>query len=219
MNRFWCSTARWVRRSTTRPQHRGGLLRLRELHGHPREDATGRDQEIHEEFLEAGADCIETDSFGSAKPCSTSLTSPTSAMSCPGVRRRSGAGGGRVLDAREAAVRHGLDGPPRRLVTLGNTDWDTMLDSYTEQARGLIDGGAWLLIETCQDLLQVKCDQRGAGGASRARQDGGRGSDHGEHHDRAAGDDAAGLVDRGGGREQPRRSCRSGLNCATGPAG
>src|SRR5690606_18886485 len=38
------------------------------------------------------------------------------------------------------------------------TDWDTMLDSYTEQVRGLIDGGAdAFLIETAQDLLQVKC--------------------------------------------------------------
>jgi 5-methyltetrahydrofolate--homocysteine methyltransferase len=33
-----------------------------------------------------------------------------------------------------------------------------MFDSYREQARGLIDGGAdALIIETCQDLLQVKC--------------------------------------------------------------
>jgi 5-methyltetrahydrofolate--homocysteine methyltransferase len=33
-----------------------------------------------------------------------------------------------------------------------------MLDSYREQARGLIDGGVdALIIETCQDLLQVKC--------------------------------------------------------------
>ena len=49
-------------------------------------------------------------------------------------------------------------GPGTKLITLGQTTWDAMLDSYREQARGLIDGGAdALLIETCQDLLQVKC--------------------------------------------------------------
>ena len=52
----------------------------------------------------------------------------------------------------------GSMGPGTKLLSLGQTTWDIMLDSYREQARGLIDGGAdALLIETCQDLLQVKC--------------------------------------------------------------
>src|SRR5690606_17564945 len=52
----------------------------------------------------------------------------------------------------------GSIGPGTKLVTLGNTSWDTMLDSYREQVRGLIDGGVdALLIETAQDILQVKC--------------------------------------------------------------
>ena len=51
----------------------------------------------------------------------------------------------------------GSMGPGTRLPTLGQTHWDEILDSYTEQARGLIDGGAdALLVETCQDLLQCK---------------------------------------------------------------
>ena len=52
----------------------------------------------------------------------------------------------------------GSMGPGTKLVTLGNTTWDIMFDSYREQALGLIDGGTdTFLIETCQDLLQVKC--------------------------------------------------------------
>src|SRR5262249_8780929 len=52
----------------------------------------------------------------------------------------------------------GSMGPGTKLLTLGNTTWPEMLASYREQALGLIDGGAdVLIIETCQDLLQVKC--------------------------------------------------------------
>ena len=49
-------------------------------------------------------------------------------------------------------------GPGTKLITLGQTTWDNMLDSYTEQAKGLLEGGVdAFLIETCQDVLQVKC--------------------------------------------------------------
>ena len=52
----------------------------------------------------------------------------------------------------------GSIGPGTKLISLGQTTWEAMLDSYTEQCRGLIDGGAdAFIIETCQDLLQVKC--------------------------------------------------------------
>ncbi|MEK7756130.1 MAG: homocysteine S-methyltransferase family protein, partial [Planctomycetota bacterium] len=51
----------------------------------------------------------------------------------------------------------GSMGPGTRLPSLGQTTWDEILDSYTEQARGLLDGGVdALLLETCQDLLQCK---------------------------------------------------------------
>src|SRR5690606_28800221 len=49
-------------------------------------------------------------------------------------------------------------GPGTKLITLGHTSWDEMLDSYREQARGLLAGGVdAFIIETAQDLLQVKC--------------------------------------------------------------
>ena len=69
--------------------------------------------------------------------------------------------------ARAACERHatadrprfviGSMGPGTKLVSLGQTTWEAMLDSYAEQARGLLDGGVdAFMIETCQDLLQVK---------------------------------------------------------------
>ncbi len=51
----------------------------------------------------------------------------------------------------------GTIGPGTKLPSLGHTDWDELLDSYSEQVRGLIEGGIDVLkVETCQDLLQTK---------------------------------------------------------------
>lgn len=119
--------------------------------------------EIHESFLEAGADILETDTFGSAKLV---LAEFDLQDECFELSKK-----GAAL-ARAAADKYstpdkprfvaGSMGPGTKLVTLGNTDWDTMLDSYTEQARGLLAGGVDAFqIETCQDLLQIKCAVNG----------------------------------------------------------
>src|SRR5262249_45342881 len=51
----------------------------------------------------------------------------------------------------------GSMGPTTKLPTLGHISYADMKASYAEQARGLLDGGADLLIvETCQDILQTK---------------------------------------------------------------
>lgn len=48
-------------------------------------------------------------------------------------------------------------GPGRKLPTLGHIAFADLKAAYAEQVRGLLDGGADLLIvETCQDLLQTK---------------------------------------------------------------
>ena len=116
-------------------------------------------QEIHEAYLEAGADAVETDSFGANKLVLSEfdLTPETYALNKMAAEV-----------ARAACDKHatkdkprfviGSMGPGTKLITLGNTHWDEMLDSYREQARGLIDGGTdVLLLETCQDILQIKC--------------------------------------------------------------
>lgn len=116
-------------------------------------------QAIHERYLEAGADVIETDSFGASKLVLAEF----------GIADRTYEIARAAAEvAKAAATKHscrdkprfvaGSMGPGTKLITLGNTTWDAMLDSYRECARGLIDGGVDLLIiETCQDLLQVKC--------------------------------------------------------------
>lgn len=118
-------------------------------------------QRIHETFLLAGADVVETDTFGSNKLVGADFDPEMVAWT-----RELNKLGAQI--ARAACDKHatkdrprfvaGSIGPGTKLITLGNTDWESMLDSYCEQARGLIDGGVdCFMIETCQDLLQVKC--------------------------------------------------------------
>jgi 5-methyltetrahydrofolate--homocysteine methyltransferase len=115
--------------------------------------------DIHESFLAAGADAVETDSFG-ASPMTLAefgLADQAYDLNLRAARLARRACERFATPERPRFV-VGSMGPGTRLITLGNTDWDAMHASYREQARGLIDGGVdALLIETCQDLLQVKC--------------------------------------------------------------
>jgi 5-methyltetrahydrofolate--homocysteine methyltransferase len=120
-------------------------------------------QSIHESFLAAGCDAIETDTFGGMPHV---LVEFDLADRSREINRRA------VEVARRACERYstperprfvvGSMGPGTKLITLGQIDWDTLHASYAEQVRGLLDAGPgqradMLLIETCQDLLQCKC--------------------------------------------------------------
>lgn len=118
-------------------------------------------QSIHSEFLAAGADMVETDTFGANK-----LVFAEFDEELVGLTREINRDAAKI--ARAACEEHataqrprfvlGSMGPGTKLISLGQTTWDVMLDSYAEQARGLLEGGVdAFLIETAQDLLQVKC--------------------------------------------------------------
>jgi len=114
---------------------------------------------IHASYLEAGADAVETDTFG-AMPhvlCEFDLQDRCREINVKACQL-----------ARKACDRYATDdnprfvigsmGPGTKLITLDQIGWSTMFDSYKEQAKGLIEGGADLfLLETCQDILQIKC--------------------------------------------------------------
>jgi 5-methyltetrahydrofolate--homocysteine methyltransferase len=118
-------------------------------------------QKIHEEFLQAGADVLETDTFGA-----NTLVFSEFDEELAGWTRSLNKEAAEV--ARAACEKYetkdkprfvaGSIGPGTKLLTLGQATWDEMLESYAEQCRGLIDGGVdAFILETCQDLLQVKC--------------------------------------------------------------
>ena len=126
---------------------------------------------IHGSFLAVGADAVETNTFGANQLvlAEFGLAHRTREINCQAVQI-----------AREACEKYATDDKPRfvlgsigpgtRLVTLGQVDWKTMHASYLEQVHGLIDGGAdALLIETAQDLLQLKVAVNACLDALRAR--------------------------------------------------
>ena len=118
-------------------------------------------ERIHESFLEVGADCVETNTFGANLLVGAEFDEEIVAMTRD-LNREGAEIARRTCDrfTTEDKPRFvlGSMGPGTKLVSLGHTDWDVMLTSYTEQARGLLEGGVdAFLIETCQDLLQVRC--------------------------------------------------------------
>jgi len=115
-------------------------------------------EKVHNSFLEAGCHVIETNTFGAS---SIVLDEYDIADKAYEINKNA------ALIAKKAAAKYasvdkprfvaGSIGPTTKLPTLGHIDFDVLKQSYKEQIFVLIDG--WvdlLLIETCQDVLQIK---------------------------------------------------------------
>lgn len=118
---------------------------------------------VHRAFLEAGADVIETDTFGGT---SIVLAEYDLADRAYELNKTAAALARSVADEFSTPEKPrfvaGSMGPGTKLPTLGHIDFDTLKNSYVEQARGLIDGGVDLMLaETCQDVLQIKAALNG----------------------------------------------------------
>ncbi|TMQ73305.1 MAG: methionine synthase [Candidatus Eisenbacteria bacterium] len=125
---------------------------------------------IHAAYFEAGADAVETNSFQASR-----------------LRLEEWGLGERTLEvnraaaaiARRAADRFAAaDGRPRFAIgsigpsgmlpssedpDLGRKTLDDLLPAFAEQAQGLLEGGAdALILETCQDILEMKAQVLGA---------------------------------------------------------
>ncbi|WP_216903015.1 methionine synthase [Synechococcus sp. CCY 9618] len=120
-------------------------------------------QAVHRQFLEAGCDVIETDTFGAASIVLAEYGLEDQAFA---INRRA------AELAREMAAAFstpqkprfvaGSMGPTTKLPTLGHIDFDSMKASFREQAEGLIAGDVDLfIVETCQDVLQIKAALQG----------------------------------------------------------
>jgi len=108
---------------------------------------------LHQSFLDVGVDVVETDSFGTMPwvLAEYGLADRTHELALASARL-----------AREVASGYGAWvagslGPGTKIVSLGQIGFAEMRDGYRAAATGLLEGGVDLLIvETCQDLLQVK---------------------------------------------------------------
>lgn len=117
-------------------------------------------QKIHRTYFEAGADAVETNTFG----CNVSnladydIQDKIFSLAYAGAQLARGVADemGPSADGTPRMVLGSL-GPGTKIISLGHIDFESVRDAYQQSASGLIEGGAdAILIETCQDLLQVK---------------------------------------------------------------
>src|ERR1700761_9391071 len=120
-------------------------------------------RDIHRGYFAAGADMVETNTFGASPVTLGEFDLADRAFE---INKR----GGEL--AREAAESFsdgrdrwviGSVGPGTKLPSLGNIAYDPLEAALAEQCRGLVAGGVdAILIETCQDTLQIKAAVNGA---------------------------------------------------------
>ncbi len=117
-------------------------------------------KDIHRAYFAAGADAVETNTFGCNLP---NLADYDISHRIRELAEKGTALAREVADemgpGRDGMARFvlGSMGPGTKLPSLGHAPYAVLRDAYTEAALGMIDGGAdAILVETCQDLLQVK---------------------------------------------------------------
>ena len=132
-----------------------------------RPDAPAR---LHRGFLESGCDVVETNTFQASRLrlSEWGLADKTFDINFAGA----------AIARRECDDFEQLDGRPRFVAgsigpsgflpssddpTLSNIEFARLIETFEEQSRGLIEGGADLLIvETQQDILETKAAMLGA---------------------------------------------------------
>jgi 5-methyltetrahydrofolate--homocysteine methyltransferase len=115
-------------------------------------------EKVHTAFLDVGCDVIETNSFNGTPVdfAEYDMADQAYDMNVKAARLAKRIASDYSTKAKPRWVA-GSMGPGRKLPTLGHISFVDLRAAYSEQVRGLLDGGADLLIvETCQDLLQTK---------------------------------------------------------------
>ena len=121
-------------------------------------------KEVHAEYLQAGVDAIETNTFGAnfANLAEYEIEDRIYELAFSGAKIA------REIADQFSTKEHprwvlGSLGPGTKLPTLGHTTYEKLKEAYETASDGLIAGGCdALLIETTQDLLQAKAAVNGA---------------------------------------------------------
>lgn len=109
---------------------------------------------LHKSFLDAGAMVVETNTFGAS---SIVLDEYGLADRVAAINRAAVANARAAIGDRQGCYIAGSVGPTTKLPSLGHISVDDLSRSLAEQVRALVEADVdALVVETCQDLLQVK---------------------------------------------------------------
>ena len=126
-------------------------------------------REIHDAYLEAGADIVSTNTFNSNAPSMADygMQGLVYELNCEAARLARAAAAACMQQAPERqCFVAGVLGPTTKTASISpdvndpgfrNIDFDTLVSAYSESLRGLLDGGVdLLLVETIFDTLNAK---------------------------------------------------------------
>jgi 5-methyltetrahydrofolate--homocysteine methyltransferase len=116
-------------------------------------------QGIHEAYLAAGADIVETNTFGStALVLAEYDLAPRAAEITRAAARLARAAADKYSTPERPRFVAGSIGPTTKAITVtGGVTFDQLRLTFKDQARALVEGGAdYLLVETCQDTRNIK---------------------------------------------------------------
>ncbi len=113
---------------------------------------------VHRDFLSCGCDVIETNTFGATSVVLSEYGIENKAFK---INQKAAQIASKLAEEFTTDLKPryvaGSIGPTTKLPTLGHIEFDKLRDSFQEQAEGLLAGGIDLfIIETCQDILQIK---------------------------------------------------------------
>src|SRR5712692_6679404 len=115
--------------------------------------------DIHRKYFEAGSDLVETNSFGGAPIvlAEYGLAADAYELNKTAAQIARKAADEFSTPAKPRFVA-GSMGPTTKAITVtGGVSFQQLKEAFYEQARGLVDGGAdVLLVETCQDTRNIK---------------------------------------------------------------
>ncbi|WP_136798259.1 homocysteine S-methyltransferase family protein [Desulfosediminicola ganghwensis] len=109
---------------------------------------------LHRGFVDAGAMVLETNTFGANRIVleEYGLEDQVEAINIAGIENAR-----KAINGKPNTYIGGSVGPGTKLPSLGHISVDVMAAAYREQFQALVRAGVDLLIiETCQDLLQIK---------------------------------------------------------------
>jgi 5-methyltetrahydrofolate--homocysteine methyltransferase len=115
--------------------------------------------DIHRKYFEAGSDIVETNTFGGTPIVLAEYGLAADALE---LNKRAARLARQVADEVNTAAKPrfvaGSMGPTTKAITVtGGVTFEGLREAYYTQAKGLIEGGAdLLLVETCQDTRNIK---------------------------------------------------------------